>query len=304
METFSTIIPQIGKPLSVAGLFGCTLGAFVTIEKMFAPEALADFARYLKSTNFAKTVVQLPEGTRALFQRVFGARHFSWRCVATSMLFSIAAFTVIVGLTVLYDPRRVSVVREIWTDMPVVMNTTLAWMIWSVVPDYFNLFKTRKLLNLLMAHRIKRPSLFIVMVLADFLIGYSIFIITFSPMGLFDLHLIFYVLGKGNVTWQHIVQNFSFSYPLPLSSIFHWMYGPLFWPGMVPSIWLWLFLLATLIVRVSARTAPALRVAMYWFDGDRHPIRFVGIVAAALVSMFYGVYLLIWVFAAAVSGAT
>jgi hypothetical protein len=289
METISTIIPQIGKPLSIAGLFGCTFGAFVAIEKILAPEALADFARYLRSTNFDESVVHLPEGTRALFQSVFGARHFSWRCMATSMLFSIVAFTVIVGLTVLYGPRRVSAVRYVWAENPAFMNITLAWMIWSVVPDYFNLFKTRKFLNLLTSHRIKRTSLLIVMALADFLIGYAIFLITFSPVGLLDVHLIFWVLGKGNVTWQHIVQNFSFSYPLPLSSGFHWYYGQLFWPGMVPSIWLWLFLLATFIVRISARAAPALRFAMYCFDGDRHPIRFVGIIAAALVSMFYGV---------------
>ena len=53
-------------------------------EKLLAPEALADFARYLQSPNLAETVVHLPEGTRALFQRVFGARHFSLRALACS----------------------------------------------------------------------------------------------------------------------------------------------------------------------------------------------------------------------------
>jgi len=179
----------------------------------------------------------------------------------------------------------------------------VAWIIWSVVPDYFNLFKTRELLDLMTAHQIERPFVLIVMLFADFLIGYAIFILTFVPIGLLDVHLFYYVLGIGDVTWQHIVDNFSFS-PLPLSSIFSWMYGILFWPGMVPSIWLWFFVLATLIVRVSARAAPALRVSMCWFDGDRHPIRFVGIVAAAMASIFYGVFLLISIFAEALSIST
>jgi hypothetical protein len=300
MEALSTIISQLGLPLSVAGLFGGTLTFFMTFEKMFAPEALADFARYLKSTELAETVVRLPDGTRALFQRVFGARHFSWRCVKTSMVFSVVSFAVIVGLTVLYDPVwRISVARTA-LEMPALFNLSIAWVIWSIVPDYFNLLKTRTALDLITSHQITRPSVLIGMLFADFLIGWVIFVLTFLPITLLNVHLVFYVLGIGGVTWQHVVDNFVFS-PLPLSSIFHWIFGVLFWPGMVPSIWLWFFIVATLIVRASARTAPVLRLSMYWFDGERHPIRFVGMVAAALVSVLYGAFLLMSEFEEALS---
>ena len=81
METLSTIISYPGTIASVAGVFSITVGIFVAAEKFFSSEALALFARYLKSSDFSETVVHLPDGTRALFERVFGARHFSWRCV-------------------------------------------------------------------------------------------------------------------------------------------------------------------------------------------------------------------------------
>jgi hypothetical protein len=51
---------------------------------------------------------------------------------------------------------------------------------------------------------------------------------------------------------------------------------------MVPSIWLWLYVAATLIARLAIRSAPLLRFLMYLFDIDQHPIRSVGIVAAML----------------------
>src|SRR5262249_17731370 len=154
-------------------------------------------ARYLRSTEFTETVVHLPDGARTMIDRVFGARHFSWRCVLTSIAFSFAAFALLACLTVLYDPRWVSIARRAWQTYPVLINMAVAWIIWSIVPDYFNLLKTRKVLDLITAYRMKSVSLLIAILVADFLIGYAIFIVTFVPIGLLDVHLFFYVMGMG-----------------------------------------------------------------------------------------------------------
>jgi hypothetical protein len=303
MEGFSAVIPHPGTIASVAWLFGVVVGVFVGAEKFVAPEKLAFFAGYLKSSDFSETVVYLPDGTRALFEHVFGARHFSWRCVKNSVLFSAASFLVIGVLYVLYNPGFVRVVRFEWQFAPVLINMAIARIIWSFVSNYFNLLKTRKVLDLITAHPIKRLSVLVVLLLADFFIGYAIFIITVPTTSMLTLHLFFLVVGRGHVTWEHIVNNVIFS-PLPIDEGFRGEYGLLFWPGMVPSIWLWCFILATLIVRVSARSGSALRVSMDWLDGERHPIRFVGIVAAALASIIYGIFLLISEFVAAMSEIT
>jgi hypothetical protein len=303
MEGFSAIIPHPGTIASVAWLFGVVVGVFVGAEKFVAPEKLALFAGYLKSSDFGETVVYLPDGTRALFERLFGARHFSWRCLKNSMLFSAASFLVVGVLYVLYNPGFVRAVRFAWELFPALINMAIARIIWSFVSNYFNLLKTRKVLDLMTAHQIKRLHVLIVLLLADFFIGYAIFIITVPTTSMLTLHLFFFVAGIGDVTWEHIVNNVIFS-PLPIAAGFRGAYGVLFWPGMVPSIWLWCFILATLIVRTSARAGSALRVSMDWLDGERHPIRFVGIVAAALASIVYGIFLLISEFVAAVSETT
>jgi hypothetical protein len=298
----NALLEQLGKPLSLFTLCSTTFGFFVFIENMSSPQARTDFARYLKSTDFAKSVVHLPADTHALFERVFGARHFSWRCVTASIIFSVAAFASIVGLKVLHDPQSLSWVREAWEDYPGLLYTLMSYAIWSIAPDYFNLLKTRKVLGIITTRQIRRPSVLALILFSDFLVGYAIFIVSFVPMGLFSLHFVLYLLRAKGVDWHHVVSNFSFA-PVPILSAFQWPYEIFFWPGMVPSIWLWLFVAATLIVRLTARVAPVFRFSIYFLDIDQHPVRSVGVVASALVGCVYIILVAIWKFADLLSEA-
>jgi len=304
MDVRSTILEQFGKPLSLVTLCGFTFYAFLFIEKMSAAQARADFAQYLRSTDFAKAVVHLPGDTNALFERVFGARHFSWRCVRTSILFSVASFAIILLLNFMNDPKgTLAWPRTMLEIAPGLFYSVVAYAIWSIVPDYFNLLKTRKVLGLITAHKISRPAVLVAILVADFLVGYAIFIVSCLPMGLFSLHLVYFLLGKGGVDWHHVVSNFSFD-PLPLSAGFEWPFAMFFWSGMVPSIWLWFYVAAILVVRLVARAAPVFRFSIYFFDIDQHPIRSVGVVAAALVGCVYVALLAIWKFVDLLSEGT
>lgn len=294
METLSTILEFFGKPLSLITLCSSTFAIFVFIENMSAAHARADFALYIKSTDFAKAAVRLPSDTRALFQRVFGTRHISWRCLKASILFSVAAFASVVILNLLNDPKRLPLALAVWEVYPGLWYSLLAYAIWSIVPDYINLLKTRKVLDLITTHQIDRPSLLAVILFVDFILGYAIFIISCWPMGLLSLHFWLFLLGE--LDWNHLVSNFGFS-PLPILAGFKWPFEMFFWSGMVPSIWLWFYVAATLIVRLAVVSAPVLRFSIYFFDIDQHPIRSVGVVAAALAGCLYVVLLVIGKFA-------
>jgi hypothetical protein len=178
--------------------------------------------------------VHLPDDSRALFERVFGPSHFSWRCVKTSVVFSIAAFAFILVLSILDDPKRtrfwVVEVREIY---PALIYILLAYAVWAIVPDYFNLLKTRKVLDLITMRQISRPAILAVILIADFLFGYAIFILTCLPMGLMSEHFVLFLMGQ--VSWHHLVSNFGFP-PLPWSAGSKRPYAVFFWPGMVPSL--------------------------------------------------------------------
>jgi hypothetical protein len=119
---------------------------------------------------------------------------------------------------------------------------------------------------------------------ADFLSGYLIFTVSLLPVGLFLLHLFLFLLGK--VEWHHVVENISLS-SLTVVSGFEWPYEMLFWPGMVPSLWLWFYIAAILIIRLAVLVTPVYRFSIYFFDIDQHPIRSVGVVFAGLVGCAY-----------------
>src|SRR5512147_243580 len=99
METLSTIFKN-------ASIVATTVfGIFAFADMALTPEKLLNVSRYLKSEDLTETVGRLPDGPRALMERVFGTRHFSWRCVRDSILFSIAAFASMIVLTLLYDQQ-------------------------------------------------------------------------------------------------------------------------------------------------------------------------------------------------------
>jgi hypothetical protein len=295
MEMLYTLLEHFGKPIGAVALFSVTVAFFTFIEKMSRQQARDDFAQYLKATDFAKAVVHLPDDTLALFERLFGKRHFSWRCLRTSILFSVAAFASILILNTLTNPKGMHFwVVTVWEQFRGLFNSFVAFAIWSIVPDYFNLFKTRKVLGLITTRQINRMSVLISILIADFIFGYALFIVTVFPMGLTSLHFVLFLIGE--VDWNHVVSNFTFN-PLPISSGLRQPYDIFFWPGMVPSIWLWLYVVATLVVRLAARIAPVFRFSTYFLDIDQHPIRSVGIVAATLVGCIYLVLLGIWKFA-------
>lgn len=300
METLSSILQQLGKAGNIGALFVSTLGLFELIEKMSSTQARADFTRYLKSTDLTEIVVHLPDDTRPLFDRVFGARHFSWRCIKASVLFSLAVVAGLFGILALNDPKEfVALVRSSWEHgLSPGDQTGLAmigaWVIWSLVPDYFNLLKTRKVLAIIAARRIDRMSVLICILLADFIVGVAIFIITFPPVAIFGGWIL-----RGTDTLGIALDHY-----LERLMLFNVFLEPFFWASMVPSIWLWLYVAATLIVRLAVRAAPAFRFSMYLLDIDQHPIRSVGIVAAMLVSGAYAMLLAISKFAEALSKST
>jgi len=89
MEAIYAIIPQLGKAGNVAALFGGTFGLFAFLEQLSSKTARADRSKYLTSASVVLSSIQLHDGPLLLFDRVFGPRHFSLRCLVRSMMVSL-----------------------------------------------------------------------------------------------------------------------------------------------------------------------------------------------------------------------
>jgi hypothetical protein len=62
----------------------------------------------------------------------------------------------------------------------------------------------------------------------------------------------------------------------------------LFWASMVPSIWLWAYIVSSLLARALLRSQPILHWAVRVLDVDNHPLRALGIFAGLAMAIGTG----------------
>jgi hypothetical protein len=121
-------------------------GVFELGEKLASQRAKDALSRWLLSFEVRKAET-LPDGTRELFAKIFGERHFSLKCFIRSAVFSLGAMGFIVILLFLISPSGV------WTIFRSLNESTFRWLAlwlpWSILVDYVSLFKTRFILGLL-----------------------------------------------------------------------------------------------------------------------------------------------------------
>ena len=195
----------------------------------------------------------------AIFDALFGRRHLSLRCIATSVAASLLA---VVALWLLLGLGQST--QERLAEVPELGQVLLIGLMVNVVADYISLLETRWLLGHM--DRFQKWWQQVLVLLADLLItGAIIWVVLwiFVSTGTYDS-----VLGGGDASdFGQVILLFS-----PLAVFFY--------STFVTSIWVWVYILSTWIMRTLAQ----LRLAR-WFDIERHAAYFV---ALALSTAFEG----------------
>ena len=94
MSLPSDIIQLFGPASVPAIVFGSVLGLFELGERFASQRAKDALSKWLVSFDVRKAKA-LPDGTQELFERIFGERHFSWKCFIRSAAFSLGAMVFI-----------------------------------------------------------------------------------------------------------------------------------------------------------------------------------------------------------------
>src|SRR2546430_2729825 len=81
----------------------CVSAAFSSLERISSSEEKAALTQRLKSFD-VRSLESLPPGTRKFFQRLFGPRHFSIKCAARSVIFSVLSLLVSFAILFLAKP--------------------------------------------------------------------------------------------------------------------------------------------------------------------------------------------------------
>jgi hypothetical protein len=144
---------------------GVTLAAIVwkffeRVEAVLTEQTKFEIAVWLVSVNTTGTLRSWPDTFARVFDRVFGTRHFTWRCFCRSCLMSlsIAALAWLLAFAVFRSVPSfvVSEVLEVNYDyrgrlrvftVDGFLSVLLTIVILNAIPDYIALLKTRRLLR-------------------------------------------------------------------------------------------------------------------------------------------------------------
>jgi len=294
VSLFTDIIQLFGTSGVPAIVAGSVFFVFELGERFASQRAKDALSEWLLSFDVQKAKA-LPDGTRELFERIFGERHFSLKCFIRSAAFSLGAMAFIAILMFLVYPKefvRMANLSFAAPDMPGFVGEFrhfLVWLPWSVFIDYVSLFKTRLILGFLTRIRSRNATVAIAIVAIDYAVYRLLFsigleVVSFGALAtqmdldswvhfmVEDITTFFFVqsIGNGISSW-----GFIYLPDISIWSIF-------FWGGFAPSLWMWLYVLALFVTRGFLRSERLVNWLRWFLDVEKNPFRSIGAVAAAL----------------------
>jgi hypothetical protein len=273
MTAVDFIFQFLGPTGSIAVLFGAIYKAFGIVDTNSSKDANARYSSVIKSGEYRNFIHTFPKIILPIFKQIFGNRHLSIKCIRRSIEISIISMTISFAFSVLHhwnhfyhDLIEERIATTFLRDL--IINMVILYACWSLIPDYLNLWKTRALLQFFANRQRSHPIIFMVFVACADLIGG--FIVFYTIIGV----LIF----RTTIDWEMFQ---GLVYELPFAN--------LFWAGMVPSLWLWLNLMAVTFTTLMNKSSRYFEFMFHRLDVEEHPIRSVGFVAATTVCALYGI---------------
>lgn len=279
-----TFLGPTGTPALAAGT---TLAAFEFLERISSNGAREALKNELKEFDPNKMGV-LPFITTELFQRVFGSRHLSGQCIFRSFWFSIGGALFFFCLALALNPDDILDMWNFYEDEPA-RSLWLLWPILSTIPDYVNLYKTRVLLIFSVIERLGAVFLSVIVVL-DILVGFLVFYILYNV----SFSVAFSVAMQENMA--HVLQSSLGNFYRTSQIVSHYFglrsfESILFYAGMLPSMWLWMYAVAVLVARTALSSEGMLKRILWFLDVEQHPIRSLGVISAVLVFIAFSLIL-------------
>jgi hypothetical protein len=290
------VLQIIGIPSSILVVFGTIVAVSEGLERASSKQAKRDFSNFLLSTDFSVLSLRLPKAIEELFERLFGKRHFSAQCILRSATFSVTAILFLLALGFLTHFSYFKTMPAFIAEHPGFRVKYFGYIFWSLLPDYFNLYKTRLIIRWTTMYN--SPSIVLLFILLfDVILAYLIFGSLYFFFECLNMEYQLVALGAINVFGFPSTVLWIFSINIidelfiSLHTLGILMRGPtanevavLFYAGFLPSMWLWLYTSAMIVTQTLQKTKGLIRSLVYFLDVEEHPIRSVGLVAAVIAS--------------------
>jgi hypothetical protein len=292
--TIQQIFAAIGPGSVLASILGGAYSVGFALESNISAAARSDFSKYLLAGQVYSDTLQIPKGIRSCFERIFAKSHFSWKCLRRSTATTIVSILALILIFGFHNPRAFKILNDfiIHQDDFLIGNRgrifLALWLLWSVTLDYIMLFKTRLLLKWFEKQTSQWALLYATLLLLDFTIGYAAF--AFGTAFLVDL-----IEYHGNVLLASQEALASASSYRTFSDLFSSGAGEtggvflaLFTASILPSLWFWLWVLATLSGKLAGALLPVFRFSGYVLPVSEKPFQATSITAGILGCTVYG----------------
>lgn len=251
---------------------------------------ISNWLRNRKLEKLEKKITNWPMTFAAVFDGIFGKKHFSRRCIIRSC---IASFVTVLVLTLFWwmtHPDDFYGILSKTSLYEFILIYLLITIFLNSFADYFSLLETRWIID-----RIKdtnsTPNILGFLAI-DFVATVSIFLAVMT-ISLFPIIYIvsFFPENYGSNGYLEMLSHYwgELYYAITLKSeqgnditVGVWLYSTFF-----TSIWVWLYFLSGLIVKIIVFFAKLLGWTVRFLDIDNKPLRSIGVVGVVIVSFIF-----------------
>ena len=273
---------MLEKILLISGVWATLISGiwvlFYAMENTTPPESKKTVSEWLKSLigmSISETLIETPRLFNKAFDRIFGYKHLSIQCfLKSSMASLIVVIVMLISWSFLYPT---SLMATIIDEPDFIIAFFLLVTILNFIPDYVSLFQTRLILNYIEHAGIKWLSVLIVL---DLIITGLIFALGLGTFAILteNVDIYFSLLSD-------MIQFRSIGNRPPI--------GILFYSTFFTSVWLYLFLAASISVKFLHSMGRIGNWIMTIIEVEKKPFQSMGLIIILLTTLAFIIYIVI-----------
>ena len=280
--------------LNNLGLFGSGLILLITIsgvfwkaDDAFSEEFKEEIALHLLCLDISITVKSWPNYLASLFDNIFGEKHLSWKRFSRSCAASVIFYLLILMMCI--SISGVSAFLPWENNIEELLLSSVLFIVVNLIADYLSLIETRMIIGEMCKY--DHPITVILFIFIDIFLTLSIFTLSvlMASFILFAiskithtiitpiLSIFYYIFGRYYL--EGIVKTLMFKDYLPISVATYTTF--------ITSVWIWLYALSQMLIRLSARAEPLLETIKHILPIETRPFRSIGIISGFIVCCLY-----------------